>query len=175
MITRKPNRLKHFDYSNSGWYYVTICTKDHENYFGDIENGLMVLNVIGKITNDCWNKIETLHENIQLDYYVIMPNHIHGIIIIENKTGDAKFASPPVDRTKMELCKLIQQFKRAVTIEIKSMSQRNKFKWQRSFHDRIIRNEKQLFNIRKYIQQNPLKWNLEKSIMNVDFSESVLK
>ncbi len=116
--------------------------------------------------NECWNKIEILHKNIELDYYVIMPNHIHGIIII-NDVGDANFASPTIDRTKIELSKLIQQFKHAVTLQIKSMNLKPIFKWQRSFYERIIRNEKELFNIRKYIEQNPLKWELEKDTENL--------
>jgi len=68
----------------------------------------------------------------------------------------------------MELCKLIRQFKRAVTLKIKSINHESNFKRQHSFYDRIIRNERELFNIRKYIKQNPLKWNLEKSISNLD-------
>ena len=166
MKTRKPNRLKHYDYSSGGWYFITICTKDHKNHFGEIKNGKMILNEIGEIVDECWNKIETLHKSIELDYYVIMPNHLHGIIIIDN-VGDANFASP-TDRTKMVLSKLIQQFKRSVTIKIKSTQQYSNFKWQHSFYDRIIRNEKELFNIRKYIQQNPLKWGFEKDITNLD-------
>lgn len=155
MIYRKPNRLKYYDYSNAGWYYVTICTNDHKNHFGEIINSKKDLNDAGKIVYEYWEKIEKLHKNIELDYFVIMPNHIHGIIII-NSVGDANFASP-TDRTKMELCKLLQQFKRAVTLKIKSINHESNFKWQRSFYDRIIRNEKELFNIRKYIKQNPLK------------------
>ena len=98
-----------------------------------------------------------------------MPNHIHAIIII----GDAKIASPtlrnvqrnkenivPTDRTKMVLSKIVQQFKRICTIEIRNNGLPD-FKWQRSFYDRIVRNEKELFNIRKYIEQNPLKWEIE--------------
>lgn len=174
MKQRKQNRLQVYDYSNTGWYYVTICTKDHKNYLGKIENQKMVLNDIGKTVVEYWNNIELLHKNIEIDYYVIMPNHIHGIIIIDDaNVGDAKFASPTFvtksdDRTKMELCKLIQQFKRAVTLKIKSFNKNSTFRWQRSFYDRIIRNEKELYNIRNYIDQNPLKWDLEKNIINLD-------
>ena len=145
----------------------------------------MVLNNFGEMVEEFWIKIESLHENIELDNYVIMPNHIHGIIIInvgdenlsspkiqiENSTltskGNARFAFP-TDRTKMELSKLIQQFKRAVTLKIKTVNQYSNFKWQRSFYDRIIRNEKELFNIRKYIRQNPLKLDLENDIDNLE-------
>jgi REP-associated tyrosine transposase len=167
MKNRKPNRLKFYDYSNAGWYYVIICTKDHKNHFGKIENYKMILNQIGNIVDESWDMIETLHRNIELDYYVIMPNHVHGIIII-NDVGDAKFALLTVDRTKMELSKLIQQFKRALTLKIKSMKYKSKFKWQHSSYDRIIRNEKELFKIRKYIEQNPLRWELEKEIINLE-------
>lgn len=167
MRERKPNRLKYYDYSNAGWYYITICTKDHKNYFGRIKSDKMILNGLGKIADECWNRIGTVHKNVELDYYVIMPNHIHGVIIINGVVGDAKFASP-TDRTKMELSKLIQQFKRTVTIKIKSRAYKLNFKWQRSFYERIIRNERELFNIRRYIHQNPLKWNLEKGIKNLN-------
>jgi putative transposase len=108
-----------------------------------------------------------------------MPNHIHGIIIINSlpdknimPVGETNFASPttsPIfyDRTKMELSKLLQQFKRAVTMKQKEIANESDFKWQRSFYDRIIRNEKELYHIRKYIEQNPLKWELEKDIENL--------
>ena len=165
MLSRKLNRLKHYDYSNTGWYYVTLSTKDHINHSGKIEKDKMILNNIGEIADECWNRIEILHKNIELDYYVIMLNHIHGKIII-NDVGNAKFAFP-TDRTKMELSKLIQQFKRALTLQIKSKQLKLDFKWQHSFYDRIIRNEKELFHIRNYIRQNPLKWDLEKNIINL--------
>ena len=140
----------------------------------------MILNDLGNIADEFWNKIKLLHKNIELDYYVIMPNHVHGIIVVDYDK-DAKFASSTnsllnvgdanlasQERAKMELCKLIQQFKRAVTITIKSTKNKSNFKWQRSFFDRIIRNKKELFNIRKYIKQNPLKWDFEKNIINLD-------
>jgi REP-associated tyrosine transposase len=132
----------------------------------------MKLNDIGKIAEDFWNEIHSHFHNVELDEYIIMPNHIHGIIIINNVVGDANFASPTKkveDRSKMELCKVIQQFKRAVTIQIKTELVETNFKWQRSFYDRIIRNETELYNIRKYIKQNPLKWDIEKGYENLNY------
>ncbi len=166
MKTRKPNRLREYDYSASGWYFVTICTQKHIPFFGKVENGKMKLNRYGKIVRNYWKKIENLHSDIQLDYFIIMPNHIHGIIII-NSVGDANFASPTNDRTKMKLSKIIQQFKRAVTIDFRKNGNSN-FKWQRSFYDRIIRNEDELFKIRKYVRENPLSWEIDKETENLN-------
>jgi len=109
-----------------------------------------------------------------------MPNHFHGIIIINSSTenvgdglpvpgknnqfvGNAKFAFP-TDRTKMILSKVIQQFKIQVTIGIKTRFEFDEPVWQKSFYDHVIRNEKELYEIRKYIEQNPAKWEFEKNV-----------
>ncbi len=168
---RKPTRYKDFYYSSEGYYFVTICADGMKSYFGKIRNGEMKLNSIGKIVEKCWYQIPEHFKNVELDYFQIMPNHLHGIIII-NGLGNANLAFPnnnvkisnngnaefafPTDRTKMTLSKIIQQFKRQITIETKQKL------FQRSFYDRIIRNEKELYNIRKYISDNPLKWEFEK-------------
>lgn len=165
---RKQLRYKDFDYSNPGYYFITICSDDKEEIFGRIEKGKMILSEYGRIVNKCWNLIPEHFANVELDQFQIMPDHLHGIIIINPHSNtdvgdaynasrrnnrDAKFASP-TDRTKMLLSIIIQQFKRQVTIETRSFY--NKKIFQRSFYDRIIRNEKELYNIRKYIIENPL-------------------
>ena len=171
MKARKPTRLKPYDYSNSGWYFVTICTYQHQERFGQIKNELMVLSELGKIAEKCWLDIPKHFPNCELDYYVIMPNHIHGIVIINNENqnlGNKKNVGGenfrPLHRTN--LSNVIKGFK----IGVKKWCNQNgysDFKWQRSFYDRIIRNETELFNIRKYIEQNPLKWDLDKDIGNI--------
>ncbi len=159
MKGRKRNRLQEYDYSQSGYYFVTLCTKNHKSFLGKIINGKMILNQFGELITSNWIKIQTLHNNIELDEFVIMPNHIHGIIII-NYVGNANFAFP-TDRTKMLLSKIIQQFKRACSIDTKNKFKNKLLLWQRSYYERIIRNEKELYQIRKYIIQNPLKWEIE--------------
>lgn len=171
---RKRLRHKDFDYSNPGYYFITICSEDKEEIFGRIEKGKMILSESGRIVYKCWYSIPEHFPDAELDQFQIMPDHLHGIIIINphsntdvgdayyasrKNSGDAKFASP-TDRTKMLLSIIIQQFKRQVTIETRSLH--NKKIFQRSFYDRIIRNEKELYNIRKYIIDNPMRWELEK-------------
>ena len=160
MKYRKPNRLKYYDYSNAGWYFVTICTQNHLHHFGEILDKEMVLNDVGSITNKIWNEIPDHYPTVELDEFIIMPNHIHGIIINNSDVGE-RHASPLLGN-------IIGSFKSAVTKSV-HLYDNNNFKWQRSFYDRIIRNEKELYNIRKYIQQNPHKWDIENSTNNLDF------
>ena len=162
---RKPQRFNEFDYNTPAWYYLTMCTDDKKHLFGKVVNGSMLLNDFGKIVDNCWNEIPKHFANVQLDYYVIMPNHIHGIIILD--VGDANCASrkSDEDRTKMKLPIVIQQFKRQCTQLIKTRYNYSGKIWQRSFYERIIRNEKELYQIRKYIDQNALKWELDDHII----------
>ena len=167
MKDRKRNRLQEYDYSQTAYYFVTLCTDNHKPVFGKIINGEMILNQFGCIIKNNWLRIQTFHENIELNEFIIMPNHIHGIIIVDN-VGNANLAFP-TDRTKMLLSKIIQQFKRACSIKIKNKFNYHLPLWQRSFYDRIIRNENELYQIRKYVLQNPLKWEIENnSIENLE-------
>jgi putative transposase len=169
-------RLQEWDYSNPWWYYVTICTKNHEEFFGKVVNEKMILNELGKIAEEEWIKTKEIRKNVDLDYYVIMPNHFHGIIIINGEevethrvrlkkgnidNGDACDAS--LRTVKNCLSDIIRGFKSAVTKKARENGF-NDFTWQARFYDRIIRKERELYNIRKYIQQNPLEWDLEKNI-----------
>ncbi|GAB4145430.1 MAG: transposase [Ignavibacteriales bacterium] len=160
-------RLKDWDYSTPWWYYVTVNTKDHYCWFGEVVNSKMILNELGLVAENYWKEIPKHYPSVELDYYVVMPNHLHGIIILNNaetchgmslQQRERKFSAP----IKNSLSMIINQFKGAV----KRWCNKNEFSafaWQPLFYDRIIRNEKELFNIRKYIEQNPLKWELKKS------------
>lgn len=186
MYHRKQNRLKNYDYSQAGCYFVTVCTKGRINHFGEIENGEMKLNDYGKIANDMWIGLPWVFKNITLDEHVVMPNHIHGIISIideypvgnasEHLSGNntlfenrkknietelnAEMRSIQYDKSKMLISKIIQIHKSEVSRRIKRISN-GKIKstiWQKSFYDHVIRNEKEFGNIQEYIRYNPLKW-----------------
>lgn len=153
----ESTRLKVWDYSNPWWYYVTINTKDHVEYLGCVATEKIDLNELGKVVEECWNKIPKHFKMVELDYYTVMPNHVHGIIIIQDvETPDRASLRKP------NLGQIINQFKGSV----KRWANQNgyeSFSWQPRFYDHIIRNEKELYNIRKYIEMNPLKWELEKN------------
>ena len=171
MRKRKQIRLRDYDYSKSGYYFITICAKGREQWFGAIESGTMRLNKFGKIARDFWFEIPAHFKEVKTDEFSVMPNHLHGILIIEEKmVGNAYMRSHQRNafmhslqgKTKMSLPKIIQQYKSSVTRKINSMQNDFEFGWQKSFYDHIIRSERSLESIREYIQNNPLKWDLDR-------------
>jgi REP element-mobilizing transposase RayT len=148
---RKRTRLKEYDYSNNAYYFITICVNDKSEVFGKVENNSVILNDYGLIIEKNLLYLMERFKSVEIDYYVIMPNHFHVIIILDNEN----------DESKISISNIIGAFKSITAIELHKMGLTD-FKWQRSFYDRIIRDEKELFNIRQYIEQNPLRWELEK-------------
>ena len=143
---RKSPRLQGYDYAQSGAYFVTICTHQRQNIFGDIINGTMVLSDLGQIASLRWESIPQHYPDLELDAFVIMPNHIHGIVCIM----DGKFHTV--------LGRVINAYKGAVTAQIRQQSASDMVIWQSRYHDHIIRNEIDLNRIREYISHNPSKW-----------------
>ena len=168
----KSIRHPDWDYSSDGYYFVTICTKDMECIFGEIKNGMMGLSEIGCIANEQWAKTAKLRQNVRLDEWIIMPNHVHGIIIINNATVEThcNASLPRIDGPwktnqfgpqRNNLASIVRGFKSSV----KRICNKNgyHFQWQSRFYDRIIRDEKSLDYIREYIHYNPLKWELDRN------------
>ena len=176
---RKLNRCKTFDYSLSGFYFITICIKDRIEYFGKIINEKMCFNKYGGLANIYMQLIPTYYNNVNIDCFVIMPNHIHAIVEItdsvvnKSTTVGTELNSVPtvVDHTNQTihtvhatnknyglLSKIVKSYKHDFTKTIRGLYNNYDFKWQRSFHDRIIRDDIELNNKRNYIKNNPQKW-----------------
>ncbi|GAB4227105.1 MAG: transposase [Stanieria sp.] len=160
---RKSIRLKGYNYCQAGQYFITICTYQKQCLFGEIINGKTQLNEYGKIAEYCWQTIPEHFPKIQLDLFVIMPNHIHGILVITDNGRDMAMPCPyrgefgkPITGS---LPTIIRSFKSAVTkqINIFQNTPGNKI-WQKNYYEHIIRNENSLAKIRQYIQTNPLVW-----------------
>ena len=170
---RKSIRLQSFDYSQPSLYYVTICTEHRGNILGFIHRGEMILNEYGRIAENEWLNTKIIRPNMDLDYFVIMPDHLHGIIIITDpRTGVSRYA--PTNATtgtsmnqfrspSQSLGAIIRGYKSTVTKQINEMRKTPGLKfWQRNYYEHIVRNENDLYRIRKYIKQNPLKWEIQK-------------
>ncbi|WP_273209923.1 transposase [Runella zeae] len=125
---RQSFRLQGYDYRRGGMYFVTICTKDRLPFFGKIVDNQMILSDIGQIVYDNWYKIPQFSPHIVLDEFVVMPNHIHGILAIISPVPSLQCNNATA------------------------------FAWQPKFYDRIIRNEQELYNIQNYIINNPKNW-----------------
>jgi len=158
---RKNTRLDHWDYSDDGYYFVTICVKDHREIFGKVENDEMVLNESGKIVKECWEDLPNHYSNCCLGEFIVMPNHIHGIVIIKNPVGTG-FKPVPTNTKKYSLSEMIRGLKTFSSRRINILHPKLNFQWQRSFYDHIIRDEKFLENISDYIRYNAIKWELDR-------------
>jgi putative transposase len=167
-VHRRSTRLKGFDYSQLGGYFVTVCTCDKENIFVGIKNGTFLPNRLGKIVQKSWIWLEKRYAYIDLDAWILMPNHLHGIILIhtdlaldKSRRGGSR-AAPTNSIKRKPLGQLVGAFKTISTKQINQLQRTPGHSlWQRGYYDRIIRNEKELDRIRRYIQENPLKWQLD--------------
>ncbi len=194
---RRSIRLRGYNYSRAGAYFVTICVKNRECLFGEIQNGKVILNDFGKIIDYHWQKIPTHFENAALDEYIVMPNHFHAVLwlvgdggkmanpenavtgitvvgakhsgqsIVTEHDDVAGNASPlrprhPNGTKPGSLSAVIQNFTSITSRKINRIRKTpGKKLWQRNFHDHIIRNDRELFNICQYIIDNPLKWKID--------------
>ena len=151
---RKLHRLQTWDYSAPGYYFVTICTRHKRcvlsRITGSGEGTEVQLTAVGRIVQKCWDRMNSVAPHIRTDYFCIMPNHIHGIVVIEAHPKEAARSLPD----------LIHGFKSAVTREYNRIADPNEknLLWQSSYYDEIIRNEAMLLRARKYIEDNPYKW-----------------
>ncbi len=171
-LPRRSIRLPNYDYSRSGIYFVTICTHQKQCLFGEIDRGTMFLNQIGNIVRSEWLKSARIRKEIELDKYVIMPNHLHGIVNHHNdlKIGDqgainyeGAILAPLQDisrgRKPRSLSSFVAGFKSSVTKRIKVFcTQPDPRIWQRNYYESIVRNERHLNQVRQYIIDNPQKW-----------------
>ncbi len=163
-------RLPNWDYSDNGHYFITICTKEHKHYFGEVVGYEIQLSKIGKIVQKYWLEIPSHFPFVELDEFIIMSNHVHGILIIKNVNKYVETPKLGVSTTeKMKsnnwkrgcLGAIINQYKRICTIQIHKIN--INFSWQSRFYDNIIRNKRSFYYIREYIKNNPLNWRKDRN------------
>jgi len=164
---RRSIRLKGYNYSRAGAYFVTICTQNRKCLFGDIVNGEMVLNEHGKIVESVWNDLPNHYAHIELDCHIVMPNHFHGIVSLTNDVGaihESPLQMTVSQRRNMILPKLIGRFKMLTSKRINQTRNTPGAKlWQRNYYEHIVRDENELGRIRQYIMDNPAKWESDRN------------
>ncbi|TAF52281.1 MAG: hypothetical protein EAZ61_08525 [Oscillatoriales cyanobacterium] len=169
---RRSIRLPGYDYSQAGAYFITLCTHQRKCLFGEIIDGKMQLNQFGIIVAEEWLRSPTIRQEIELDDWVIMLNHFHGIVIITKNPVGANGIRPnyhspatkalPQHMKPRSLSSLIVGFKASVTKRINIIRPLDPVPiWQRNYYEHIIRNQKSLQKICQYINDNPLKWEID--------------
>ena len=155
MEERKPNRRKCHDYSSCGSYFITICTKDKEKLLGRVVGAVIgrppvtILSDYGSICDKAINNISKYYPYVNVDRYVVMPNHIHLLLTVND--GDGRPMTAPTG-----VSGIVNQLKGAVSKEI------GRSIWQKSFHDRVVRNDDEYNLITQYIIDNPSRWSEDK-------------
>ncbi len=150
---RRSTRLEGYDYSAPGAYFITICAEHREPMFGGIIDGRIITSPIGQAVRDCWHELPSKYPDLQLDAFILMPNHLHAILGICQATVGAGSPRPP------SLGTVIGCFKYSSTKRVNAARNTPGARiWQRGYYDHVIRNNRSLDQIREYIATNPSRW-----------------
>jgi len=169
-------RLDDWDYSTPAQYFVTICTKGMFRWFGDVKHGMVTRSGYGDVAHQQWSRLPEYFPHIILDEFIVMPNHVHGIIALDtyldsrHNGGDVASNVSTKKNIKMShlspragsLSTILRSYKSGVTHRIRALGRRE-FEWQSRFYDHIIRSHKSLNSIREYIHNNPAQWEHDKN------------
>ena len=166
---RHSIRLRGYDYSSDGLYFVTVCTHERRLMFGNISGRAMILSPSGEIANRYWARITSHFDNVKLHEYTIMPNHIHGIIEIAGAINQGAINRAPTAAAAVggiagtmnpmlcvSLSRIVRWYKGRTTYECRKMQMN--FAWQRNYYEHIIRTEQDYIHIAQYIDSNPATW-----------------
>lgn len=158
---RRSIRLQGYDYARPGGYFITVVTNERECLFGEVVEGEVQLNDRGKIAEDCWCAIPDHFPGIELGIFVVMPNHIHGIINIATHSGGTMYRAPTTEGFGAPVAgsipTIVRTYKAAVTRRI-ARELNGGMIWQRNYYEHIIRNEEDYNRIYNYIENNPARW-----------------
>jgi len=174
---RRSVRLRNYDYSSSGVYFVTICTTGKACLFGTITQGTMQLNDLGRIVDEEWRHTGTLRPDITLDAFVVMPNHVHGIIVVHDpRRGTARRAPTTAFGSSIprSLSAIVGAFKSAASRRVNaSRNTPGAPLWQRNYYEHVIRDERDMNAVREYIVINPKGWDKDEENPSVGARRTV--
>jgi len=169
-MKRRSIRLKEYDYSQTGAYFLTICTYRRQCLLGAMVDGKVILSSIGTIVVEEWLRSAEIRKEIELDTFVIMPNHLHGIVAMQRGEREIVSNCLEAERRTMKpktIGSFVSGFKAAATARVNELrGTPGKSLWQRNYYEHVIRSEKELNRIREYIENNPLRWPLRPRSLN---------
>jgi putative transposase len=182
--SRRSIRLPNYDYSQEGFYFVTICVQKAERLLGYISKGKMVVNPAGRMVQEVWDRLPSYCTGVEMDEFVVMPNHIHGIVRLGTSAvgatlcgcpdsgAPAQSGQPQRVAPTVSLPGVIHRFKSVTTANYAAEVGRSGWKpfrgrlWQRNYYEHVIRDERSLDRIREYVRNNPLRWHLDRENVN---------
>src|SRR5215210_8089620 len=163
---RRSIRMNGYDYTRDGAYLVTICTQDRVRLFGTVVNGYMQMNECGREVANCWMWLAERYLYVHLDQWIVMPDHIHGIVVVADRTGGAGRGgsrTAPTSTKRKTLGRLIGAFKTVSTKCINNVRSTPGAKvWQRNYYEQVVRDGLQLHRVRRYIANNPSRRELDR-------------
>jgi len=173
---RQSIRLPGYDYSRVGAYYITICARDRQCLFGEVVDRHMQLNQAGRIICSVWDDLPRFYDGIELDAFVVMPNHVHGIVVIHQPVGaiheSPSHAVTVVQRRRMLLSKIVGRLKMVSAKQINALrGSSGQPLWQRNYYEHVIRDDGSLNRVRQYISDNPAQWEFDHENPAVSESE----
>jgi REP-associated tyrosine transposase len=158
---RRALRLRGFDYAQPGLYFVTVCTHNRERLLGEVEGGQMRLSEAGRIVERIWWELPGRFPSVSTDAFVVMPNHVHGVIVLgASRAGVPKGAASSAPTNDWPaLGRVVRAFKSLSGIEVnRRLKRRGPPLWQRNYYEHVIRDGEDLAGVRTYIADNPLRW-----------------
>ena len=181
---RRSVRLKGFDYSQPGAYFVTVCTHEKRCCLGQIVRGEMKLNAIGVVVNECWLDIPRHFPNVELNTHIVMPNHVHGLFVIRPRMGEGRRERPCGTRAQHavplrangvlprlaagSVPVMVRSFKAAASMRVRKMLRRASFElWQRGYYESAVLRPEEFQNARRYIIENPVRWHADSENVGV--------
>jgi len=162
-------RLNGWDYRSRGWYFVTLCAQNHACIFGEVADGEVQLSPVGLVADTELRSLAGHYDNVQIDGHVVMPNHVHAIVVIEGEhcfsprarmMPDEKMGSEFTSPKAGSLAAIIRSYKSGVTRRCHELGLN--IKWQSRFHDHLLRGDKVIAAVREYIRNNPVNWGVDR-------------
>ncbi len=161
-IGRRSIRLAGYDYSTAGVYFVTICASRRAMLFGEIRGARFVPNAIGAVVEKTWCELPNRFPSVALDAFVLMPNHLHGLIVLYKKKRAEINSAPTTEKPSVSLARLVQSFKSLTRMQARKQLGRANPLWQRDYYEHVVRNENALTAIQRYIHENPARWDFDR-------------